>query len=189
MSIIQTDINLIESILNGNQKSFRDLYERYKREFMLVCMRYSKCRMEAEDFLQEGFIKVYKDLNQFNPSKGAFKPWAYRVMINVCLQKLRAKKAHLIALDSSEVSHLNDGDHDQIIETLSLQELTKLIQTLPEGYRLVFNMFVIDGYSHKEIAKTLDVSESTSKTQLLKAKRKLQQEISGLYNIEMNQYG
>lgn len=145
--------------------------------------------MEAEDYLQEGFIKIYKDLKQFNPSKGAFKPWAYRVVINVCLQKIRAKKSNLIALDSSEVNHLNDGDHDRIIETLSLQELTKLIQTLPEGYRVVFNMFVIDGYSHKDISKALEISESTSKTQLLKAKRKLQQEISGLYNLELNQYG
>jgi RNA polymerase sigma-70 factor (ECF subfamily) len=145
--------------------------------------------MEAEDFLQEGFIKIYKDLNQFSANKGAFKSWAYRVVINVCLQKIRAKKSNLVALDSAEVSNLNLGDHDSIIESLSLQELTKLIQTLPEGYRLVFNMFVIDGYSHKDIAEALNVSESTSKTQLLKAKRKLQQEINILYDLNLNQYG
>lgn len=189
MSIIQSDINLIESILAGDRASFKSLYDRYKKEFFLLCMRYSNCRMEAEDFLQEAFIKIYKDLNKFNPTKGTFKPWAYRVVINVCLQKLRAKKSNLVAIDSTEISNIDFGEHDRIIESLSLQELTKLIQALPEGYRMVFNMFIIDGYSHKDIAEILDISESTSKTQLLKAKRKLQQEINSLYNLEINQYG
>ena len=145
--------------------------------------------MESEDFFQEAFIKIYKDLHQYNANKGAFKSWAYRVVINVCLQKLRSKKSNLVAIDSSEAISLDLSHHDEIIESLSLQELTGLIQTLPEGYRVVFNMFVIDGYSHKDIANTLSISESTSKTQLLKAKRKLQQQITDLYNVEINQYG
>lgn len=189
MSIIQSDIKLIESILSGNQHSFRELYNRYKREFLLVCMRYSTCKSEAEDYLQEGFIKIYKDLDKFNPLRGAFKPWAYRVVINTCLQKIRSKKTKLLNLDINSDPSMDLGHNAGIIEQLSLQELTELIQDLPQGYRTVFNMYIIDGFSHKEIASSLSISESTSKTQLFKAKKHLQQSVVELYKVEANQYG
>jgi RNA polymerase sigma-70 factor (ECF subfamily) len=152
-------------------------------------MRYSKSKAEAEDNLQDGFIRIYKDLHQFNPQKGAFKAWAYRIVINTCLQKIRSRKINYINLDTTGDMQIDVEHNAGIVEELSLQELTELIQGLPDGYRMVFNMYVMDGFSHKEISELLNISESTSKTQLFKAKRTLQQRLIDLYKVEANHYG
>ena len=160
---------LIEKASKGNQEAFRQLYEKYKRSLFVVCLRYASGRVEAEDFLQESFINIYKGLKQFDPSRGIFEFWARRITINVCLEKIRKQSLFTVSLgghDTEEVS-------PDALSDLSLKELLELINELPFGYKTVFNMYVIDGYSHKEIASHLNISVNTSKTQLMKARQNL----------------
>jgi len=143
---------------------------------MLTCLRYVKSKEDAEDLVQEAFVKIFRDLHQFDASKASYLSWSKRVVINTCLMKLRKKSVFNFMdniVDMTNKFYLPS----RAIENLSLQDLTKKIQALPKGYRTVFNMYVIDGYSHAEIADKLDISESTSKTQLFKAKKHLRIDI------------
>ena len=172
MSEHLTDIEIIEKIKKGDRPAFRLLYDRYKRTFMLVCRRYFRRRQDAEDMLQEGFVSIYKDLRQFDASKGKFQNWSKRVVINTCLQKLR-KKTVLDDFDDIAESAYGIGIAPEVINKLNLEELTSVIHKLSPGQKLVFNLYVIDGYTHKEISEMLNISTSTSKTQLMKAKKLL----------------
>ncbi len=174
MDIEKTDIELIGLLLKGDQSKFQKLYSRYKRKIFLVCLRYAKNRMEAEDFLQDSFINIYNSIHQFDQSKGKFTSWITRVAINTCLMHIRKKSLQFISSDLVDVINSPHDDGMSGLDKLSLQDLTKLIQGLPNGYRVVFNMYVVDGYSHKEIANQLSISESTSKSQLFKARKQLQ---------------
>ena len=177
MPIEINDISTIQEVLNGNQNAFKSLYNKYSKLYLLTCLRYVKNRSDAEDLLQDSCVKIFKDLKQFDPSKGTFLNWSKRVVINTCLQKLRKNN---VLNDFDNIFELNTSlaTKSEAIDNLNLQDLTKVIQTLPKGYRTVFNMYVVDGFSHKEIANLLSISESTSKTQLMKAKRLLKTHIS-----------
>ncbi|NNL90741.1 MAG: sigma-70 family RNA polymerase sigma factor [Saprospiraceae bacterium] len=181
------DISVVSKILRGDQAAFKLLYNKYSKVYLLICLRYVKSRSDAEDMLQESWIKIYNDLKQFNPSKGKFIHWSKRIVINTCLQKLR-KNSALDSFENIFEIGLNISTTNNAIDKLSLQELTKVIQSLPKGYRTVFNMYVIDGYSHKEISTILEISESTSKTQLLKAKRFLKGHITSPQFDAVNSY-
>jgi RNA polymerase sigma-70 factor (ECF subfamily) len=142
----------------------------------MICLRYSRSRAEAEDMMQEGLISIYMDLHQFNAKKAAFSTWSSKVMVNAALQNLRKWKK----LDY----HEDIGTHTQLImeqedvyEKLGAKELTAIVQELPEGYRVVFNLYVVEGYKHKEIADMLGISENTSKSQLRKAKIMLRDQL------------
>ncbi len=171
-------MNLDQAIIaakKGNPVAQRYLYDTYKVPLFTVCLRYSRDRSEAEDILQEGFIKIFKDLKQY-AGKGAVGAWMRKVMVNTALQYIRKWK--------KDWKHEDSGDYQDafqssatVFQQLGLQELTKLIQQLPDGYKIVFNLYVIEGYSHKEIAEILGISESTSKTQLFKAKGALRKAI------------
>ena len=160
---------VISKILAGDKNLFKDLYHRYKRQLMLTCLRYIPERDLAEDALQEAFISIYKDLNQFDESKSKFITWATRITINKCLKRAR-KKSVFSRMDSLLELKFKFSVSANAIDQLNLEDLTKIINSLPRGYRHVFNMYVIDGYSHKEIANELNISVSTSKTQLMRAK-------------------
>lgn len=140
---------------------------------MLTCLRYCKNREEAKDLVQESFITIFRSLHQYDQNKAQFSTWSNRVVVNVCLQHVRKKN---ILNDSEDI--IDIGQNLKIdstaIDHLNLKDLTKLILNLPNGYRTVFNMYVIDGFTHKEIAETLGVSISTSKSQLMKARKMLQ---------------
>ncbi len=173
MKTAKSDIEIIDEILAGSKSAFKLLYERYSRNHFLTCIRYVKNRTDAEDMLQESYIKIFKDLKQFDAKKANFSTWSNRVVINTCLMKLRKKNV------LKDFENFMDRGNDikiesSAIDNLSLQELTNVILQLPKGYRTVFNLFVIDGFSHKEIAEKLDISENTSKTQLSKARKNLQ---------------
>lgn len=176
MNNINNDIDLIKSSLRGEKKAFNLLYHKYSKYHLLTCLRYVKQRFDAEDLLQESYIKIYKDLKQFNPQKGNFKSWSNRVVVNTCLQHLR-KKRFVLEIENVTISEKLEISA-QALTTLNLQDMTKVISDLPRGYRTVFNMYVIDGFSHKEIAEQLNVSVSTSKTQLMKAKKLLQDKLN-----------
>ena len=160
---------------NYNSTAQRYLYDLYKVPLFTVCLRYSRDRSEAEDILQEGFIKIFKDIEQYT-GKGAFGGWARKVMVNTALQYLRKWKKDWNHLDSNDYQDAFQ-EPETVFNKLGLEELTKLIQTLPMGYRLVFNLYVIEGYTHREIADLLGVSENTSKTQLFKAKASLRKQL------------
>jgi RNA polymerase sigma factor (sigma-70 family) len=168
------DLELIKSALAGNQAAYRSLYELYKNSLFVVCLRYAKDRSVAQDYLQESFINIFKNLNQFDKLKGAFEAWAKRITINVCLGDIRKNSLYSVNISSAiEI----ESDDISALSNLSLEEMLGHIQMLPVGYKTVFNMYVIDGFSHKEIAEELGITVSTSKSQLMKARNVLQKKI------------
>jgi len=178
------DIELIKEALKGSQSAYKDLYNLYKQSLFMVCLRYAKDKSVAQDYLQESFINIFKNLAQFDKLKGAFESWAKRITINVCLADIR--KNTLYAVSISKAENVESYDIDAL-SNIALQEMLGYIQSLPLGYRTVFNMYVIDGFSHKEIAEQLEVSISTSKSQLMKARNLLQKKITGtkqFFNIQ-----
>ncbi len=178
------DIELIKQALKGRQSAYRELYELHKHNLFVVCLRYAKDRSIAQDYLQEAFINIFRKLEQFDELKGAFEAWAKRVTINVCLADIRKNTLYAVNITKAEDVESEDVS---VLSNISLQEMLALIQQLPFGYKTVFNMYVIDGYSHKEIAEELDISISTSKSQLMKARKLLQKKIvasSQFYNQE-----
>lgn len=174
-----TDELLVHGCLRGKPRYQQALYEKYKVEMFTVCLRYASNRAEAEDFLQDGFMQVFKDLHQFDAEKGSLQGWVRRVIVNKALQHLRKKRLEYADGDISDLANLLPGE-ENIISMLSAQEIVQLIQQLPEGYRVVFNLFMIEGYGHQEIADMLGISVNTSKSQLRKARLALQQTIKEL---------
>lgn len=136
-----------------------------------MCLRYAKDRPEAEDMLQDGFIKIFADIHQYKGS-GALGGWMRKVMVNTALQHLRKQKRRGNPLEITEIADSYQAE-ETILSDLGARALTSLIQKLPPGYRAVFNLYVIEGYSHREIAEQLAVTESTTKSQLSKAKAML----------------
>lgn len=176
VSQTEKDRKLQKRILEGDQIAFRGFYQEHQKWFFLTCLRYVNGKSDAQDLLQDSFVAIYKDLHKYDASKGQLKFWARKVVVNVCLQKFR-KKSALNAFDElSEISDLQVKDSNAI-DNLSTQELLKLIVQLPKGYRTIFNLYVVDGYTHKEIGQLLNISPNTSKTQLMKARKLLQSKI------------
>ena len=161
------DTPKIKLCIEGNRSAQKELYDSYKHALFVLCQRYFSNVDDAQDALQDGFIKVYRDLYQFDALKGSIYSWLKKVFINTCLEKLRKKKLDFVNVDDAQITSYYEPD---VISTLGLKEITELIQTMPTGYRTVFNLYVIEGYNHSEIAQMLGISESTSKTQLMKAK-------------------
>jgi RNA polymerase sigma-70 factor (ECF subfamily) len=176
----ESSINhLILEILGGNKSSFDVLYAKYRKMIFLVCLRYAKNRQEAEDFLQDSFIQIFRNLDKYDANKGPFEPWIKKLTVNICLQHLRKTSFKFLLSNLTEIMYLPDNNGFNAIDNLSLQELTSTIQKLPAGYRTVFNLYVLDGFTHKEIAEVLEISENTSKTQLFKARKFLQRMLVG----------
>lgn len=171
MSNNKSDRELVEEIISGTDKSFKVLYDRYKHNLFVLCMRYAKDRSTAEDYLQETFVKIYSKLEQYDPEKGLFEFWARRIAINVCLEDIRKNSLYTVSLTAAEYE---ETDQTDALSDLTTKEMLELIQLMPGGYKTVFNLYVIDGFSHKEIAERLGIAVGTSKSQLLKARKYLQ---------------
>lgn len=149
---------------------------------LAVCMRYAHDREEAEDILQEAFLKIFQNIASFR-NEGSFEGWMKRVMINHSLNYYRRKKKMPFLEDIDDINETDILDRDvpeALPAPVSAEKLTALIQKLPPGYRMVFNLYVFEEFSHKEISTELKISESTSKTQLLKARRMLRKKIDDL---------
>jgi len=172
-----TDQNIVELCLDGNRKAQKVLYDNYKNGMYVVCSRYFSQDDLAEDALHEGFIKVFRDLGQYDSEKGTLGGWVRKVMVNTCLEIIRKNR---IKIDDIDEQHDIQSNDPNIISELNLKDLTKLIQLLPDGYRYVFNLFVIEGFSHQEIAQKMNITESTSKSQLFKAKNWLRKRIENI---------
>lgn len=171
--------DIVRLCLEGNQKAQFELYQHLAPKMLGVCMRYASCRDEAEDFMQEGFIRMFGKLNQYK-FEGAFEGWVRRVMVNTSLELLRRNMKHTNHLDVDDDAVQIGGD-ENIISDLSMQELMTLVQSLSPMYRAVFNLYVFEGYKHHEIAKELGVTEGTSKSNLSAARKILQSKVQKLY--------
>ena len=174
-----TDLKkLVKKCAQGQRDYQKALYDRYSGKMLGICMRYARDKSEAEDFVQEGFIKVFKNIKSLrNPNQ--LEGWMEKIMVNTALEHIRKNKR----TNNVETS-LNDSmdveEEEQVTSDLSRRELLNVIQSLPAGFRAVFNMYAIEGYSHKEISKELGISEGTSKSQYARAKTMLQQKIKNL---------
>lgn len=167
---------IIKKSLKGNTHAQRVLYDAHKVKWFMICLRYAHNKTEAEDMLQEGLISVFNNLKQYDPKKAEFSAWSNKVIVNAALQYLRKwKKLNFNQPIDDFEEKLSTGE--TVIETLGAKELTALVQNLPDGYRTVFNLYVMEGYKHREIAEILSISENTSKTQLLKAKKMLRTQL------------
>lgn len=163
---------LIYDCRNNDTKAQEQLYRLFSPKLFSVCLKYSRNYAEAEDNLQDGFLIIFAKISQFT-FKGSFEGWAKRIMVNNVLQKYRGTTVFEIVND-------NIADEEEIEiddENVTLDFLLKIIQELPDRYRLVFNLYVMDGYSHKEIAEMLEITTGTTKSNLARAKMILKEKI------------
>ena len=175
-----TEYELIKGCIKRDPACQRLLFEQFAGKMMTVCLRYAHDSMEAEDMMQDGFIRVFNYIDQFK-FEGSFEGWIRRIIVNSALKHLQKKRLNF--------KEINDSTQDApridsyAYSNLGEDELMKLINQLPDGYRTIFNLNVIEGYSHEEIAKMLDIQPSTSRSQLVKARKMLQTQILNLQKI------
>jgi len=163
---------LIKQCADNDRKAQKEIYQLFAGKLFSICLKYSKNKQEAQDKFQDGFVTIFNKIGQFN-FKGSFEGWLKRVMVNTILLKYRKKTVLNIVTEEIPDEVVVDIDDEEI----SLDFLLNLIQELPERYRMVFNLYVLDGCSHKEIAKMLKIAEGTSKSNLARARGILKQKI------------
>jgi RNA polymerase sigma factor (sigma-70 family) len=166
-----TESDLLKGCLEGNRRMQEELYRRFSPRMYGVCLRYAGKAEEAEDILQEGFIKVFKKMDSFR-GDGSFEGWMRRIFVNTAIEHFRRKR-YLMPVTEKEENTL-EGKYTSALDDLGAKDVLALIQELSPGYRTVFNLYVVEGYTHKEIADMMGISEGTSKSQLSRAKVILQ---------------
>ena len=166
-----TESDLLRGCMDGNRRMQEELYRRFSPRMYAVCLRYAGNAEEAEDILQEGFIKIFKKLDSFR-SEGSFEGWVRRIFVNTAIEHFRRKR-YLMPVTEKEENTI-EGKYVSVLDELAEKDILALLQELSPGYRTVFNMYVVEGYTHKEIADMLGISEGTSKSQLSRAKVILQ---------------
>ncbi len=177
--IRHTEQQLIERCLNGKKAAQRSLYDLYLGQLMTVCRRYARDDMEAEDFLQEGFIKVFKNLKNFR-GEGSLYGWIKTIMVHTALRQIKKRMSFE---DAADVYYLSSDP--SVLSKLNAEDIIQTIQQLPEGYKMIFNLYHIEGYSHKEIGELLQIGESTSRSQLSKARKILKAQITDQENVTL----
>lgn len=175
------DLQLIEACIKGNRASQKALYDRLAPRMFPLCIRYVNDRVLAEDVLQDGFVTLFTHLKNFK-GDGSFEGWARKIFVNTALMSLRKKDA-LKMSDDLEVARGLKTEVTGQMENIGYKELMSIITELPPGFRTVFNMYAIEGYSHKEIGEMLGISETTSRTQLSRARIWLQNKIKERNNV------
>ncbi len=170
-----TDHELIARCLANDPKAQEFLYKRFSRLMYGVCLRFARNTLEADDILQEGFIKIFTYLKDFR-HEGSLEGWVRRTIINTAINYYNSR-VNDWRETSIEKAESYQAVAEDTLERISTNDLLKLIQELPEGYRIVFNLYVIEGYTHQEVAEMLNISENTSKSQLSRARAALQQRI------------
>jgi RNA polymerase sigma-70 factor (ECF subfamily) len=176
-----TEKEIIEGCLRQKRECQQELFRRYAGKMLGVCMRYARHQMEAEDVVQDAFIKVFDHLNQFQ-NKGSFEGWIRRIVVNTAL-KTFDRKSFTHEQYGLDVREDYSAAEPSVYAQLSEEELLGLIAQLPDGYRIVFNLYAIEGYSHAEVAEMLGVQESTSRSQLVKARKMLQAMVMDLQKV------
>jgi len=179
------DESILEGCIAGKREAQFELYKKCASSMLALCFRYARNRDEAEDLLQEGFLKVFQKIKSFR-REGSFEGWMKRIMINNALNEIK-KNRRIPFLDDIELineTQIVDQAEPEGMEPIPADILLQMIQSLPYGYRVVFSLYVMEDYSHKEIADELNISENTSKTQLLKARRVLKNKLKDYYKIK-----
>jgi len=175
----------IDACQKGDRKAQKIIYEKYSARMLGVCNRYVADEMQAEDIMITGFLRVFDKISQFK-SEGSFEGWIRKIMVNEALGYLRRNKNLnlTIALDNVNYNTIENYDGTE----LEVEDLLKLVNQLPDGYRTVFNLYAIEGYSHKEIAEKLGILEGTSKSQLSRARNMLQQNLEKIEKKTLNSF-
>ncbi|MCF8229051.1 MAG: RNA polymerase sigma factor [Bacteroidales bacterium] len=175
---MSSEKELIRKCVQNDSEAQEKLYKLYAPKMFGVCLRYAKNHMEAEDVLQEGFIKVFVHLKDYR-NEGSLEGWIRRTIVNTAINFYRKsiKSSKDIDIDDVEISNADD---ETVLDQLSTRELLDAIRELPDGYRIVFNLNVLEGYTHKEIGQMLNLSENTSKSQLSRARQVLQKRLKNL---------
>ena len=173
---------LVNGVLNGSTLHQRALYEQYNVQMFRVLLRFARNREEAEDMLQDGFIRVYRDMSQFR-AEGALGAWIRRIMVNTALSHIRKQKDFIQYSGDYMPLENKVRTEEDFASNMDAQHLLGLLQELPPGYRTVFNLYAIEGYSHEEIGEQLGISTGTSKSQLYKAREYLKKMIRKTYGI------
>ncbi|MFI5128447.1 MAG: RNA polymerase sigma factor [Chitinophagales bacterium] len=170
-----TETDLIQECIKGNRQAHSKLYSKFAPKLFVVCLRYSKNREEAEEVLQEGFLKAFQFLHQFR-EQGSLEGWIRKIIVNCALQRLRtnSRLAPVVNIESYDEQFVI---HDDIESGINSKELLRMVMSLPPAYRLVFNLYVFDGYKHREIAEMLGVTEGTSKSNLSDARTFLKKQL------------
>jgi RNA polymerase sigma-70 factor (ECF subfamily) len=175
-----TEAELIQGCKNKISSHQRLLFERYAGKMMSVCLRYANDQHTAQEILQTGFIKLFDKIHQFR-GEGSFEGWMKRVFVTVALRELSKRKINFREIGDMETNAVTQDP--SVFSKISEEDIHAMIKKLPDGYRTVFNMHIIEGYSHDEIASLLNIQATTSRTQLLKARKMLQGLISKSFNL------
>jgi RNA polymerase sigma factor (sigma-70 family) len=167
-----TEGDLIKGCIAGERRMQQELYSRFSPKMYAVCLRYAGKADDAEDILQDGFIKIYKNLDKYR-GDGSFEGWIRRIFVNTAIEHFR-RKTHLQTIGEQEDNTIESKAFNAL-DNLAEKDILKIIQQLSPGYRTVFNMYVVEGFTHKEIADSLGISEGTSKSQLARSRVILQE--------------
>ncbi|MDF2157202.1 sigma-70 family RNA polymerase sigma factor [Algoriphagus sp. CAU 1675] len=170
-----TETGLIKACLKGDRSAQRHLYDCYSGKFLAICIRYLKDREHAEDVMIEGFMKIFEKLPQFQ-AKGSFEGWMKRIIVTQALMTLRSHRHLMMEVNTEDEAMYADQHYE--LSHLETADLMDMVESLPVGYRTVFNLYAIEGYSHQEIAELLGITESTSKSQLNRARNSLKDKIA-----------
>ncbi len=171
-----SESDLIQGSINGDRRMQELLYNTYSPKMYGVCLRYSGNDDDAQDILQDGFVKVFRNLPRFR-AEGSFEGWMRRIFVNTAIEHYR-KKVNLQPVGENQETTLETNDWSAL-DRLAVKDIMQAVQELSPGYRTVFNLYVIEGYTHKDIAEMMGISEGTSKSQLARAKAILQNVITG----------
>lgn len=176
---ILSESDLIQGCINGDRQMQELLYHRFSPKMYTVCLRYSGNAEDARDLLQEGFIKIFKNLSKYR-GDGSFEGWIRRIFVNTSIEHFR-KKVHLQDVTETQERTMEDKEWN-VLDNLAEKDIMKMIHQLSPGYKAVFNMHAIEGYSHKEIGDILGINEGTSKSQLARAKMVLKKMVHDRFN-------
>lgn len=171
---LNNNYQLIKQSLQNNRKAQKMLYEKFSPKMLSLCLYYVKDLQHAEEVMLNGFFKVFTKLNQFS-NEGSFEGWIRKIMVFECISYLRKKNEFVF---TDEIENYENSIENEVELAIAVDELQNYINELPEGSKVVFNMYVIEGYKHTEIAEMLQISEGTSKTQLSRARKALQKMVS-----------
>lgn len=181
-----TEEQMLAGAITNNAAAQEYLYDRYSPRMLAVCYRFAKGREDAEDMLQEGFIKIFTQLHQYR-NEGALEGWIRRIIVHTCINVLKKNKKFSETVDLIH-AHAFYTNGDMVPSILQAKQVVECIRMLPLGYKTVLNLYAIEGYSHKEIGKMLDIEESTSRSQYTRAKAMLEDILVKKHIIEKSQY-
>lgn len=179
INLHQQEKDIIMQAMANNRQAQQKIYTKYSPKMLSVCRQYTKDVQQAEDVMITAFMKVFTNLKSFE-HKGSFEGWIRRIMVNECISFIRSRKK----VSFLEDEFYTEDTFNNIDSHFSVDDIQSLIDNLPEGYKMVFNLYAIEGYKHQEIGKMLGISEGTSKSQLSHARKMLQEQINKLKNYQ-----